>query len=305
MLRLVEESLKRANKKRIGGFAAILLVLIAVEIVATVAIPAWREYFFDGVEAKDHAVFISGMWYFTALMLAFVFSQGFKYFIIQKLALEWRTALNSMLSKKWFSKLPAKAKVDNPDQRISEDTNIASMLALELIVEVLISFAIIVGLVGSMTSTLLWLSAGYTLVISALAAFFHRPMINREKLLQRAEADYRYRLAQCVTDGQKRPVDTLYGSVKKRFNGLINITLGFNLFSRAKGNLMNIIPYMLLVPMYFADEIGFGEVMKGIAQFDLLVINATILIILYPKVTKALASYERLQEFYNDLDKKD
>ena len=63
---------------------------------------------------------------------------------------------------------------------------------------------------------------------------------------------------------------------------------------------MNLIPYALLVPMYFADSIGFGEVMKGVSQFDLLVINATILIIMYPKVTKALASYERIQEFYND-----
>lgn len=299
MLEIIKKSYNLTHKKTVWALVAFLLALIAVEIAATVAIPVWREYFFDGVEQKSYPVFISGMWYFAGLMLAFVFSQGFKLYAIQKLALEWRTGLNNLLLNKW--RKSHMAKVDNPDQRISEDTNIASMLALELVVEVIISASIILGLVSTMSSTLLWLSMGYTVAITLVASFFFRPMIDREKALQRAEADYRFTLAECVSDGKKRPLQPKYKVLLGRFTKLINVTLGFNLFSRAKGNLMNLIPFALLVPMYFAGDIGFGEVMKGVSQFDLLVINATILIILYPRVTKALASYERIQEFYEDL----
>jgi len=299
MWNIVKESLKGSNKPKLIGFTSILLFLIGVEIAATISIPLWREYFFDGVEAKDYDVFVKGMWYFAGLMLAFVFSQGFKLFTIQKLALEWRTSLNNMLVKRW--KAAHLVNVDNPDQRISEDTNIASMLAIELAVEVVISGSIIVGLVGGMSSTLLTLSAIYTVVICILAAFFHRPLINTEKNLQRAEASYRFEMAKISADGKNRPLQDKYDTVVKRYTRLINVSLGFSLFSRAKGNLMNLIPYMLLVPMYFAGDIGFGEIMKGVSQFDLLVINATILIVLYPKVTKALASYERIKEFYEDL----
>jgi putative ATP-binding cassette transporter len=280
---------------------ALLLLVVIIEIVATVLVPTWRDYFYGGVEAKDMHIFHTGLWYFAGLMLAFVFSQGLKTYAIQKLALEWRTALAEMLTKAWMQRLPSKAAVDNPDQRIAEDTNIASMLALELVVEVIISASIIAGLIFNMDSTLIGLSVGYTIIIAGLAAFFHRPLVDREKALQRAEADYRFKLASIVADGKKRDVDMEYGSVLIHFRRLINTTLGFNLFSRAKNNLMNIVPLLVLVPMYFADEIGFGAIMKGVSQFDLLVINATILIILYPKVTKALASYERIAEFYKEI----
>lgn len=303
MLEIIKKSYRGSYKAKLHRLALLLLVVIIVEIAATVLIPVWREYFFDGVEAKDYDVFYRGMWYFVALMMAFVFSQGLKTYSIQILALEWRTALNNMLTEKWISKLPSKAAVDNPDQRISEDTNIASMLALELFSEVIISAAIIVGLICNMDPTLIALSLVYTAVIAAIALFFHRPMVDREKALQRVEADYRFQLAKMVNDGKKRKLDCKYSAVLTHFKRLIRITLGFNLFSRAKNNLMNIVPLLMLVPMYFADEIGFGAIMKGVSQFDLLVINATILIILYPKVTKALASYERIKEFHSELEK--
>lgn len=298
---IFKESWEAANRSRLTKMLLLLLTVITVEITATVLIPVWREYFFDGVEAKDYEIFISGLWYFAGLMVAFVLSQGFKNYAIQKLGLEWRTGLTRMLESRWKAQLPAKAAVDNPDQRIQEDTNIASMLALELVAEVVISASIIFGIVWTMSPDLLIASSIYTVVICVIAACFHRPMINREKTLQRAEADYRFKLASIVADGKDRNTEMKYNGVVIHYRRLINVTLGFSLFSRAKNNLMNLVPLLMLVPMYFADEIGFGAIMKGVSQFDLLVINATILIILYPKVTKALASYERIQEFYHDL----
>lgn len=305
MFKLLKKAYLEADKTSFTALTAVLILLIAAEIVATVLIPEWRKYFFNGVEAKNWDVFVSGMWYFTALMGTFVIAQGFKQFTIQRLALIWRTALTKLLAKRYMRGKMSGKKSDNPDQRIAEDTNIASVLAIELLVEVIISFSIILGLVGHMSSTLLVLSAIYTAVIVGLALLFHRPMVNSEKDLQRAEADYRFKLATIVTKREKESTRALYGSVIARFKRLINVTLAFNLFSRAKGNLMNLIPYALLIPMYFAGDIGFGEVMEGVSQFDLLVINATILIILYPKVTKALASYERIKEFYDELNKGD
>ena len=299
---IIKESYKNSDKKRLHGFVLLLLAVIVVEITATILVPTWREYFFDGVEAKNYDIFYTGLWYFAALMMAFVFSQGLKTYSIQILALEWRTSLNKMLTSKWVSKLPEKAKADNPDQRISEDTNIASMLALELVSEVAISVSIIAGLIWNMDSKLIGLSMLYTAVITIAALFFHRPMVDREKALQRAEADYRFQLAKMVNDGRERELTPKYTKVVEKFSRLIRITLGFNLFSRAKNNLMNIVPLLMLVPMYFSGEIGFGAIMKGVSQFDLLVINATILIILYPRVTKSLASYERIKEFYEELE---
>lgn len=297
MMDILKDSYTQARKGPLIGLLIALMALIAIEIAATVSVPQWRGYFFNGVEAKDYAVYIQGLWYFGGLSLAFIISQGFKQYVVQKLALEWRTALNDTLLSRW--RASGAGNLDNPDQRISEDTNLASSLALELAVEVIISAAIIVGLVSSMSATLLWMSAAYTALVTGAALFFHRPMINREKHLQRAEADYRYALALRASGAEEANFHELYTGVKIKFVKLINVTLGFSLFSRTNGSLLNIVPLIILVPMYFAGDIAFGDIMKGSSQFDLMVINATILIVLYPKVTKALASYERIQEFYH------
>jgi ABC-type uncharacterized transport system fused permease/ATPase subunit len=77
----------------------------------------------------------------------------------------------------------------------------------------------------------------------------------------------------------------------------------YTLFSRIKGSLASLIPYILLGGTYFAGTITLGVFMAGVATFELIVINATILVILYPKLTKARASYKIVQTFYKEITK--
>jgi vitamin B12/bleomycin/antimicrobial peptide transport system ATP-binding/permease protein len=296
MWELIRIGYHNSHKRSLWLLIAALLALIGIEIAATVAIPQWRGFFYDGIEAKNHSIYIEGLWYFAALSLAFIVSQGFKQYTVQKLGLVWRTALNDTLLARW--RASGRVNLDNPDQRISEDTNLASSLFLELAVEVIISAAIIVGLIGSMSVTLIYMSAAYAVGVTVLAYLFHRPLIDREKALQRAEADYRYNLALTASGQPEGDFKGLYEFVIAKYTRLINITLGFNLFSRTKGSVLSIVPLIMLVPLYFEGHISFGDIMKGAGQFDLLVINATILVVMYPRVTKALASYERIKEFY-------
>ena len=281
-----------------------LAVVLLTEIVATVLIPVWREYFYNGIEAKSWDVFITGIWYYIALVGTFGLMQGFKYFIGHRLSFTFRRGLTLLLENKWKKNLNVKADFDNPDQRIQEDTQIATELASEVLVEVIISVSIVVGLVWQMwgNNLLFGLALGYTLLAAAIAALFHRKMVDSEKDYRRAEADYRFTLASTSMKAKWNPTETVFENVKTQYMYMTKVLMGFSIFSRLKSSFMTLVPLLVLVPMYFAGDIKFGEIMKGVAQFDLIVINATILIILYPKITKILAGYERIKEFYCGLD---
>lgn len=300
---MISEWFNRLNKKSFYLWIGLLGLLLGAEILATVLIPVWRNFFFDGIEQKSYEVFHSGLIYFAILMAVFIISQGFKWFAAQRLSLVLREALVNLLYDKWKN---VESKVDYPDQRIQEDSRVLTEKSLEVIIEVVISALIIVGLVLQMWGSwlLLGLSAGYTLLITLAALFFHRPMVNTDKCLQRKEAGFRLELVKKSLGQGSVNFKKTFESVKASYKRYTNVMLGFTLFSRAKSNFMNLVPFLVLVPMYFAGDIGFGKIMEGVSQFDLMVINATILIILYPRVTRALAGWERIKEFYEELNEK-
>lgn len=298
-----EKWYNQLDRKDFYIWGVMLLGLLGAEITATVLIPVWKNYFFDGIEAKSYEIFYSGLFYFVILITVFVVSQGFKYYVSHRFSLVSREALIKVLYERWTLNKEDSKKLDYPDQRIQEDSRLVTELTVEVAIEVVISSLIIVGLVAQMWGNwlLLGLGIGYTIAVTLVALLFHRPMIDTEKWLQRKEAGFRFELAKKVMGKTRIRYKGAFHLVKSAYLRYTKVLMGFTLFNRAKSNLMALVPYLVLVPMYFAGDITFGRIMEGVSQFELLVINASILIILYPRVTKAIASYERISEFYNKL----
>src|SRR3990167_156395 len=294
------------DKKQFYLWLFVLIAMISTEILATVVIPVWREYFYNGIEAKSWNVFTTGIFYFTSLMSVFALVQSFKYYISKKISFNLRTGMSELLEKAWKKKLKTKSQFDNPDQRIQEDVRIATELALNVLIEFAISAIIVICLLFQISGQfyMFELSVLYIVAVSILAALFHRKMVDSEKKFQRAEADYRFTLATTSLQAKWQPTESVYANVKTQYMYLIKVLMGFSIFSSFKSNLIPVVPLLVLVPAYFSGDITFGEIMKGVSQFELLVINATILIIVYPNITKVIASYERLSEFYFGLQKK-
>lgn len=296
----------KVDKTQLYKWCAVLSTLLAIEIVATILIPTWREYFFNGIENKSYSAFYNGLFYFVILMGSFIISQGFKRYSGQRLALIWRTGITKVLQKKWCRNLEQYQAVDNPDQRINEDAKIASDLAVEVVIETLISFAIIVGLMIQIQNTLLFvLSMAYTALAILIALLFKKPMVDTEITLQKKEADHRFSLASIVMGRGDYTSKAKYTKVCSAYLQYIKVYLHYTLFHSTKMHLTSIIPLLVLVPLYFAGDITFGSIMKGISEFELLVINSTILLILYPKITKTIASYHRISTFYHTAKKED
>ncbi len=298
MKEFLKQTYNNCDKRWVYIWSTLLVITISLEIAATIVIPGWRTYFFNEVELKNMNGFLIGLGYFGVLSITFAIAQGFKVFIEKRLSLVLRKSVIKVLKKKWFTNIHSN--LDNPEQRIAEDSRSMTEYLLEVSTEIVISAVIVVGLIISMIhshSVLLIGSLVYTLVAGLIASRFYRPMIDRDKCLQRQEAVFRYGLSEIRMDNTPKWVS--FKPIIQSYKKYISLLFGYQVFNRAQSNLTPIIPYIILIPLFFSGSITLGDVMGGVAKFELMIVNATILLQLYPQWTRTVASFERIIDFFS------
>src|SRR6266542_1756108 len=175
MKKFTSEIYNRIDKKRVAFWISLLLIVMIIEISATIIIPGWRTYFFNGIEARKYEIFIRGLFYFVGISVTFATAQGFKLFIERKSGVLIREAIVEILKKRWFANI--KNPIENADQRISEDSKHITECLLEVSVEVIISSAIVIGIMYTMIYSHLSLLFGsiiYTIIAGFIASKFYR-----------------------------------------------------------------------------------------------------------------------------------
>lgn len=291
----------KLDKRKVAGIATLLLTILVVEIVLTCIIPMWKQYFFDVLNTKDSAEFPTALMYFFALMLSLGSVQGIKTWIGQKLAFQIRIAGNKTLLKAWVYS-PHTTK--NYTQPITESLHNWTNLSLVIFIEVLISASIIIGLVvANWNSPLIVLGAlVYTIIIMLIAIVFNKPLVNSNVHYQSTEGIYRESISDIANGNGDYSSKSKFKEVASAYTKYIRNLMYFTLFSKLKLSTASAIPFILLAPAYFSGSMTLGDFMAGVSTFELLVINSTILLAMYPEYTKMIASYNISNSFYEKLD---
>lgn len=284
-----------------------LFLLLALEIGLTALIPTWRSYFYGLVEAKHITLVATGCWLFVGLISGLVIVQSLKTWLRAIIGLNLRAIITDILLTKWSS-VPCTARktLNFPDQRINEDAKICTIQSVNICTECIISGFIVISLIFTVSHSLLLWALLYTSLVLGLSVIFHNPMVKADINLQVAEAAQRFELTQMVIDNEydktKNWYDSLqhkYTAIAKQYRHYMALLLGYNCFNGIQNGLTMLIPFIILVPLYFNNTINFGDVMGGVAAFELIVINATILLNLYPQLISMSASWKRVTDFYN------
>lgn len=291
---MLKEAYKYINKKRMWGFFSILLGIIITEIVATALIPEWRKSFYDILQTKNEAAFPLALTFFFILMLGLGAVQGLKIWIGQLVSVEWRKAVTELFETHRKEKLP-----ENPTQAYTESLRNSTEQYLQVGVEIFISSAIIVSLlwVNLNNTFIITSSLIYSVIIIAVTWLFKKPLILTDKEKQ-------------IADGKLREVLANNGNIKetflqslKAYYDYIRINMYFILFGRLKGALAAIIPMVFLSGAYFSGQLTLGQYMAESSTFELIVVNTTILVIMFPSLTTARASYNIVKQYYKELVK--
>lgn len=310
-MKLFLESLKEIPRSKLTWGLLFLISALIAEIVMTNLIPTWRQYFFNVLGSRQQSLFSLAIMYYLALVTILTLAQGFKKWLAQKLALHFRTALTNILQYKWLSHKKRDI-VDSPDQRINQDTFLATDNTISVALEVIISGVLVILLVGESLAKpqLILASLAYTVIVCIIAMVFKNKLIDTEIGLQKAEAEHRYSLSQLREVNSKLGIqigsgiaDIKYLKVIQNYLKNIAINLKYTLFAASQSNFTPAASYILLAPAFFAGTMTIGSYMGDVALFDLIVVNASILVIVFPNVTRAIASWKRLNTFYDQLEK--
>lgn len=291
---------EKADKSKVWWLAGTLIAVVITEIVLTVLIPAWRQSFYNLLELKVRDSFAVNLGYFSALMIGLGAAQGLKIWVGQLLSFEFRKAGSKILLKAWV-KGPMEA--SNYSQAQTEGLRNATELYLSIVVEAVISASIVIFLVMSNIHNMPIVVASliYTAGVSVIAVLFNRPLTKADVHWQEAEGKYREALGDIANGRGDFSSKSKFLVVIETYYKYVSTVMCYRLFSQMKGSLASVVPYILLASPYFTGAITLGTFMAGVSTFELIVINATILTVLYPTLTKARASYAIVNKFFKEI----
>ena len=195
-----------------------VLGLTMLQIGIAIRLNIWNRDFFNALEGRDWKAFLSQMWLFALLCAAAMATAVYQVYLKQLLQLRWRRWLTLKLVNQWLTEARhyhlnfIAGGVDNPDQRIAENTKHATEMAVEFALGVLNSALTLVSFVG-----ILWTLSGvldialgtmdlkipgymvfaallYAGVGSGLTYLVGRPIVAANIRQNATEADYRFSL---------------------------------------------------------------------------------------------------------------
>ncbi|MEO6053835.1 MAG: ABC transporter ATP-binding protein/permease [Chthoniobacterales bacterium] len=303
--------------------AVLLLLCVAVGVVQVLVSYAGRN-FMTSLAQRDMSGFYHNMWIYVGTFVLAVPIGVFYQYITQRLALLWRQWMTHLLVKRYFFnrayyRLQSSTKVDNPDQRISEDVRsftsgvLGYLLTLINSGVTLIAFIGVLWTISAKLPLVLFLYAGVGTLLSMLIG---RRLVGLHFKQYQKEADFRYGLirvreyAESIAffRGEKREHRDLihrFAEVVQNTYLIIawNRTLAF--FTQGYNYIALIVPLLIVGPMFIRGNVEFGVVTQAAGAFASVLAALSVIVAQFEGLSAFAAGIKRLGELWDELDEFD
>jgi vitamin B12/bleomycin/antimicrobial peptide transport system ATP-binding/permease protein len=275
--------------RALGLFAVLVGFLFAISGLNVINSYVGRD-FMTAIAGRDQAGFVRLAILYLAVFAASTVVAVFQRFAEERLGLLWRAWLTSRLITRYLAGrtyywLKEARAVDNPDQRITEDVKAFTTTTLSFTLIFLngtftvVAFA---GVLWSISRLLFLVAIGYAALGSLLTILLGRPLVGLNYRQLDREANFRSALnhvhehAESVAllhwEGQLtarllRRLDELVDNFRRMTS--VNRNLGF--FTTGYNYLIQIIPALIVAPLYIRGQVEFGVVTQSAMAFAQLV----------------------------------
>jgi putative ATP-binding cassette transporter len=286
---------------------------------------------FTALQHRDGAAFSRALIIIVLLILLYLMVAVLRVYLDQTLQLRWRRWLTDQYVTRWladrtFYRMRFSGRVDNPDQRISEDVRLfierSMSLGLGLLnaLSTLASFAALLWyLSGSLTVTvgdvevtipgyMFWVAVLYTGIGSTLAHLIGRPLIRLNNRQLEAEADFRFSLVRlreeaesiALYGGEGRERAIALGRFRILYENFKRIILRSNqylLFQLLFSQFTSVFALAIASPRYFSGAVQLGVLTQTASAFERVNEALSWLIGSYITFAEWRATVDRLTEF--------
>jgi putative ATP-binding cassette transporter len=242
-------------------------------------------------------------------------------FVEQRLGLVLREVLTRQLIGRYladghFHRLARREDIDNPDQRIAEDVKTFTVNSLSFALILLNSTIALISFAGVLWGITPWLVVAavlYAAVGTAGTVLLGRRLVRLNFLQFKKEADFRFRLIHLREHGESialqrvepweswRLNDRLQALVEN-FRLIVGVNLGLNTFVYCFNYGTQILPVLVVVPLYFRQEVEFGAITQSVQAFAFVLNAFTVIVTQFQEITSLAAGAERLGALVEEID---
>ncbi|MBE9141853.1 ABC transporter ATP-binding protein/permease [Planktothrix mougeotii] len=233
--------------------------------------------------------------------------------------------LDRYLSQRAFYQIESDGKIDNPDQRITEDIKsftITSLRFLLIILGSIIDVISFTGILFSISKSLSVFLLIYAFIGTLITVVIGRRLIPLNFNQLRREADFRYGLVHVRDNAESiafyQGEDQELNQVKQRFlkafenfNLLVGWQRNVNYFTKSYQYAVIILPSLILAPIYFAGTIKYGDITQAnfafaqvLGAFSIIVSEIEILSAFAAGINR-LATFSEFLEYPKPVDQGD
>jgi putative ATP-binding cassette transporter len=306
--------------KAIRWFGVLIGFLLALNGLNVVNSYVGRD-FMTAISDRRPRQFITYAFLYAGVFACSTVAGAFYRFSEERLRLLWRAWLTGSLidrymSKDTFYRLQTRVEIDNPDERITEDVKSYTQTTLSfflLSLNALITSLAFLGVLWSITPRLVVAAVVYAGVGSAATIVLGRPLVRLANLQLKKEADLRYHLIQTretsetiATMRAERPVrDCLHerlGDVVANNKLIIAVTRNLGFFINGYNYLTQLIPLVLVAPLYMRGEVEFGVVTQSAMAFSQFLGAFSLIITQFETISSFAAVTDRLNRISEAID---
>ncbi len=315
---------------------ALVLVLNLGSVALTVLLSEWNRRFYDALQGKDYAAFLSLLGYFSVLAASYIVVVVFALYFAQMLQIHWRRWLTDEYTKEWLTGRAyyllqlAPSHAENPEQRIQDDINIVASLTLDLLTGVLnavVTLASFFVLLWTLSGTLhlplggvtlaipgymVWVAVLYAAAGSVATHFVGRRLIDINFTLERANADFRFRMIRIRENAESvalyggeadehEQLRASFGHIWRTWWRLMKAQRRLTFFTAGYGQAATIFPVLVAAPRFFSGAISLGGLTQTAFAFGQVQSSLSWFVDAYPRIAQWTASVNRLIGFEDEL----
>ncbi len=265
------------------------------------------------------------LWIYAVCFIVALPIRSFQLFFTAKLGILWREWLSKslitdyMTDRAYYRINPNDEQVtdiDNPDQRISDDTRdfTVQMLSFTLnLFDSILIFLLNILILWSISAQLTLTLFIYTLFTSTILIIASRKLFKINSNQLRYEADFRYGLVHVRDNAEsiafyggeqqeQEETERRLGILVKNFNLLIIWETIINVMQRSTVYGSNFIPYLILIEPILNEEMRYGSFVQANIAFNLVESSIFFIINNIDALARFSASIGRLAGFQTNIE---
>ena len=301
-----------ARAKAIAALSVMVLLLVTVNGLNFVNSYVMRDFMTELVQGDGYRFYIFGGILAGVFGLASI-AEAFAYYAEQRLGLIWREWLTRRLIDRYlehraYHRLSVNQSIDNPDQRISEDTKTfttSSLSFIVLIVNSVLTLLAFLGILWSITPWLVLTAVLYSAAGSLGTILLGRRLVPLNNRQLQKEADFRFALgrvrehgdADSHADGREGAKPRLLerlNALVANFREIISVTRNVGFFTKEYNYLIQIIPALVVAPLFFRKQVEFGTIPQAAMAFSQVVGAFSLIVTKFQEVSTFAAVANRL-----------